>query len=117
MKNRIEIYEQLKHNKFNSLVDEVGCDKANRLANIHAVQNTEKEYRKQFRSYQPNLVTVHQVLNRSKLLEEAIFLAICGLNTCKEFSCLTGVIRLEIARDLLDKSIDGIKKKMEKENG
>lgn len=53
-------------------------------------------------------VEVNQTLNRNKFLEEAIFLAICGLNLCKENSRITGVVRLEMARDMIDKTIKHI---------
>ena len=57
-----------------------------------------------------NIVEVHQTFNRDKLLDEALFVGICGLNMCKDKQFLTGVVRLEIARDKLAKVISYIYK-------
>ena len=46
-----------------------------------------------------------QILHRSRQLDEGIFLAICGLNMCRKKEFVTGVVRLEIARDKIDKTI------------
>lgn len=64
----------------------------------------------------PNLIEVHQTFDRNKELDEAIFLAICGLNLCREKSCITGVTRLEIAKAKLEKIISKINNKLEQEN-
>jgi len=57
-------------------------------------------------------VEINQVLDRNKVLDEALFLGICGRNIIEEDgSYMTGVIRLEMARDKLDKVIKLIHKK------
>ncbi|TET88709.1 MAG: hypothetical protein E3J96_02810 [Sulfurovum sp.] len=61
-------------------------------------------------SQSQNTVEVHQIFNRDKLLDEAVFLGICGLNMCKDKEFITGVVRLEMARDKLDKVIKHIYK-------
>lgn len=54
------------------------------------------------------IVTVNQELNRNKVLDEAIFLAICGRNLCKENSCITGITRLVMSYNKLGKVIKKI---------
>lgn len=53
-------------------------------------------------------------LDRNKLLDEAVFLSICGLQQCRENFAITGVTRLEMARDRLNVAIDVINKNLEK---
>ena len=48
---------------------------------------------------------VYQTFYRSKVLDEGVFLAICGLNMCRDKEFITGVVRLEMARNKLDKAI------------
>ncbi len=55
-------------------------------------------------------VEVHQTFDRNKLLDEALFVGICGMNMVKDKEFITGVVRLEIARDKLDKVIEYIYK-------
>lgn len=57
-----------------------------------------------------NNVEVHQTFNRNKLLDEALFIGICGMNMCKDNEFITGVVRLEMAREKLDKVIEYIYK-------
>jgi len=61
-------------------------------------------------SQSQNTIEVHQIFNRDKLLDEAVFLGVCGLNMCKDKEFITGVVRLEMARDKLDKVIKYIYK-------
>ena len=59
-------------------------------------------------------------LDTDKELDEAIYYALCGLNHCQNVSLITGVARLEMAREKLDRAIKGINKKIDKkinENG
>ena len=49
-------------------------------------------------------------LDTDKVVDDAIFLAMCGRTHCVEASLITGVVRLEMARDRLDKAIKGIHK-------
>ena len=51
---------------------------------------------------------IWQQLDRYKILDEGIFLSICGLNMCREKQFITGVVRLEMARDKIDKAIKHI---------
>lgn len=53
-------------------------------------------------------VQIVQKLDRDKPIEEAIFLAICGLNTINEGSRITGVVRLEMAVAILQREIEKI---------
>jgi len=61
-------------------------------------------------SQSQNKIEVHQTFDRNKLLDEALFVGICGLNMCKDKEFITGVVRLEMARDKLDKVIKYIYK-------
>lgn len=60
------------------------------------------------------IIEVHETLNRNKILDEAIFLSICGRKLCRENSCITGVVRLEIAYHKLGLVIAKIKKQQDK---
>ena len=51
---------------------------------------------------------IYQTFDRYKTLDEGVFIAICGLNMCREKQFITGVVRLEIARDKIDKAIKHI---------
>jgi len=51
-------------------------------------------------------VQINQELECSKPIEEAIFLAICGLNTINTGSRMTGVVRLEMAVEILQREIE-----------
>lgn len=53
-------------------------------------------------------VQIVQELDRDKPIEEAIFLALCGLNTINEGSRITGVVRLEMAVAILQREIEKI---------
>lgn len=57
----------------------------------------------------PSIVYNYQTFNRSKKLDEALFIGICGLNHCRENSIITGLTRLEMSHYLLGKIIDRIK--------
>lgn len=62
------------------------------------------------------IVKVTEKLNRDKMLDEGVFLAICGLNQCREKTFITGVVRLEMAVARIQKVIDYINKnKIEKQ--
>ena len=51
-------------------------------------------------------IEINQILDRNKVLDEALFLGICGRNIIEEDgSYMTAVIRLEMAIDKLDKVI------------
>lgn len=50
-------------------------------------------------------------IDRNRLLDEAIFIAICGLEQIRDGLFITGKVRLEIARNKLDQVI----KKLEKD--
>lgn len=54
------------------------------------------------------IVKVTEELNRDKMLDEGVFLAICGLNQCRENIFITGVVRLEMAVARIQKVIDYI---------
>ena len=49
---------------------------------------------------------VNMSFNRDKILDEGVFLAICGLTHCREGLGITGVVRLEMARDRISKAIE-----------
>lgn len=49
-------------------------------------------------------------IDRNKLLDEAVFIAICGLEQIREKTFITGKVRLEIARDKLDQVINKLEK-------
>lgn len=49
-------------------------------------------------------------LDRDKVLDEAIFLALVGLNNLRVGSKITGLIRLETAKVKLDAIIEKLKK-------
>ena len=57
---------------------------------------------------EPNIVHVKQDFDRNKVLDEALFVGICGLNMVRDECFITGVVRLEIARAKLDKVIEHI---------
>jgi len=57
-------------------------------------------------------ITVTETLNRDKVLDEAIFLAICGRNKIKDGDRITGNVRLEIAVYKLQRCIDKINKEL-----
>lgn len=57
----------------------------------------------------PSIIYNTQMFNRSKKLDEALFIGICGLNHCRENSIITGMTRLEMSHYLLGKIIDRIK--------
>lgn len=57
-----------------------------------------------------NIVKVEQDFDRNKVLDEALFVGICGMNMCKDKEFLTGVVRLEMAREKLNKVIEYIYK-------
>ena len=52
-------------------------------------------------------------LDTDKALDEAIYYALCGLNHCRNVSLITGVARLESAREKLDRAIKSIHKKID----
>ncbi|RLA62746.1 MAG: hypothetical protein DRQ78_07645 [Epsilonproteobacteria bacterium] len=57
-----------------------------------------------------NIIKIEQDFDRNKILDEGVFLAVCGLNMCRNKEFITGVVRLEMARDKLDKVIKKIYK-------
>jgi len=59
------------------------------------------------------VVKVTEELNRDKVLDEAVFLSICGMNQIREGCQITGVVRLEMARDKLDRVIKKINSDIE----
>jgi hypothetical protein len=52
-------------------------------------------------------------LNREKVLDEAIFLALCGLTQLREGLEITGVVRLKMAKVKLDATIKKINEKID----
>lgn len=50
-------------------------------------------------------------INRDKLLDEAIFVAICGRNQIKQGSKITGVVRLKMAKYKLEEAIRRLEKR------
>lgn len=63
----------------------------------------------------PRIMKVKYELNRDKVLDEAIFLALCGLTQCREGMKITGVVRLELAKIGLETAIKGINKKLDED--
>lgn len=58
----------------------------------------------------PRTVDVQQTLNRDKVLDEAIFLAICALNKIRCGDRITSVVRLEMAVHGIQRTIDKLNK-------
>jgi len=58
-------------------------------------------------------VQINQELDRLKPIEEAIFLALCGLNTISAGSRMTGVVRLEMAVAILQREIEKLNNEFE----
>lgn len=56
-------------------------------------------------------IEVKETLDRDKVLDEAIFLALCGLDHCRHGSEITGLVRLEMAKHKLESTIKKIKEK------
>ena len=52
-------------------------------------------------------------LDTDNALDEAIYCAIDGLNHCRNVSLITGIARLEMAREKLDKEIKRIRQKID----
>lgn len=52
-------------------------------------------------------------LDTDKALDEAIYYALAGLHHCRNVSLITGVARLESAREKLDRAIKSIHKKID----
>ena len=60
-----------------------------------------------------DLVEVRETLDRNKQLDNAILHAIWGLQHCRDGFSITGVTRLEIAKDKLNSIIDQINENLE----
>ena len=60
-----------------------------------------------------NLVEVNEILDRDKQLDNAILHALWGLQHCRDGFSITGVTRLEMARDKLNRIIDQINENLE----
>lgn len=54
-------------------------------------------------------VNIDITLDRAKVLDEGIFLAICGLEQCRANQFITGVVRLKLAVERIQLAIDSIK--------
>ena len=52
-------------------------------------------------------------LDTDKALDEAIYCALDGLHHCRNVSLITGIARLEMAREKLDKEIKRIRQKID----
>ena len=52
-------------------------------------------------------------LDTDKALDEAIYCALGGLHHCRNVSLITGIARLEMAREKLDKEIKRIRQKID----
>ena len=52
-------------------------------------------------------------LDTDKALDEAIYYALDGLNHCRNVSLITGIARLEMAREKLDAAIEAINKEVD----
>lgn len=64
-----------------------------------------------------NKVTINDlVLDRSKLLDESIFIAICGLRQLRDGLNTTGKVRLEIAKNGIQRTINALNKKENNES-
>lgn len=50
-------------------------------------------------------IKIVETLNRDKVLDEAIFLAICGRNKIKDGDRITSTVRLQMAVDKLQRCI------------
>lgn len=61
-------------------------------------------------------VNISEELDRSKILDEAIFLALCGRDQVKNNLKITGVVRLEMAVAMLHKIINKINKDIDAGN-
>lgn len=55
-----------------------------------------------------NIQHVQDSLDRSKTLDNALFIGLCGLGMCREKMFITGVVRLEMAVHGLQQSIKHI---------
>lgn len=53
---------------------------------------------------------IDEKLNRDKLLDEALFVGLCGLGMCRRNLRVTGLVRLEIAHAYLGRVIKQLKK-------
>lgn len=60
-----------------------------------------------------DLIEVKETLDRNKQLDNAILHALWGLQHCRDGFSITGVTRLEMARDKLNKIIDQINENLE----
>jgi hypothetical protein len=63
---------------------------------------------------EPNFIQIHETLDRNKILDEAVFLALCGLQHCRDGLDITGVTRLEMACSKLTAVINRINNNLEK---
>ena len=52
-------------------------------------------------------------LDTDKALDEAIYYALAGLHHCRNVSLITGIARLEMAMEKLDKEIKRIRQKID----
>ena len=52
-------------------------------------------------------------LDTDKALDEAIYCALGGLHHCRNVSLITGIARLEMAREKLDAAIEAINKEID----
>lgn len=59
------------------------------------------------------IVNVDEDLDRNKVLDEAIFLALCGRDLCKNGSSITGVVRLEMAYEKLGRTITEVNRRID----
>ena len=59
------------------------------------------------------VVKVTEELDRDKTLDEAIYLALCGLDHCRTSLCVTGLVRLEMAHHKLGRVIDEIQRRID----
>lgn len=51
------------------------------------------------------VANVKMTFNRNKILDEAVFLGLCGLTQCREGFAITGIVRLQMAVDGMNKAI------------
>ena len=58
----------------------------------------------------PRTVEVVETLDRNKVLDEAIFLAICAMNKLRDGDKITSIVRLEMARNGIQRTIDKLNK-------
>jgi len=61
-----------------------------------------------------HIVHIEEDLDRDKVLDEAIFIALCGKGHLNENCKITGLTRLQIARDGLNKVIKYLEEEMSK---